>query len=224
MCLLPAGWAALWLCKVSGVHSVQGYCHPHFQSWSSVPQTYLPVLWSRPLFCLYKRIKNIKLIVLVVHTASDCFSASRWESNITWPTQQLKRGNFLHYLSLSYLLFEIESFGGALARPLTPAVREGSELALLVVAPSLPQVLGLRLAKKDDLGDWVLVGLLAVKKPQDALGGLSRGQECHHISWRLKCCQRNHWLLFITLSNANVRLVIRLYIVAQWYKIYKTYM
>lgn len=68
---LPAGWAALWLCKVSGVHSVQGYCHPHFQSWSSVPQTYLPVLWSRPLFCLYKKIKNIKLITI-------CSPHSQW--------------------------------------------------------------------------------------------------------------------------------------------------
>lgn len=66
--------------------------------------------------------------------------------------------------SSKYLLFEIESLGGALARPLTPAVRDGSELALLVWAPSFPQVLGLRLAKNDDLGDWVLVGLLAAKK------------------------------------------------------------
>lgn len=56
-------------------------------------------------------------------------------------------------LESTYLLFEMESLGGALARPLTPAVREGSELALLVCAPSLPQVLGLRLAKKEDLGD-----------------------------------------------------------------------
>lgn len=56
-------------------------------------------------------------------------------------------------LEHTYLLFEMESLGGALARPLTPAVREGSELALLVWAPSLPQVLGLRLAKKEDLGD-----------------------------------------------------------------------
>lgn len=70
-----------------------------------------------------------------------------------------------------YLLFEIESLGGALARPLTPAVREGSELALLVWVPNLPQVLGLRLAKKDDLGDWVLVGLLAVKNTKGTLTG-----------------------------------------------------
>lgn len=61
------------------------------------------------------------------------------------------------------LLFEMESLGGALASPLTPAVREGSELALLVWAPNFPQVLGLRLAKNDDFGDCVLVGLLAVK-------------------------------------------------------------
>lgn len=53
-----------------------------------------------------------------------------------------------------YLLFEMESLGGALASPLTPAVRDGSELALLVWAPNLLQVLGLRLARKDvDLGD-----------------------------------------------------------------------
>lgn len=54
---------------------------------------------------------------------------------------------------LHYLLFEMESFGGTLAKPLTPTVREGSELELLVWAPSLPQVFGLRLAKNDDLGD-----------------------------------------------------------------------
>lgn len=47
----------------------------------------------------------------------------------------------------------MESFGGTLAKPLTPTVREGSEFELLVWAPSLPQVLGLRLAKNDDLGD-----------------------------------------------------------------------
>ena len=47
----------------------------------------------------------------------------------------------------------MESLGGALAKPLTPAVREGSELALFVWVPSLPHVLGLRLAKKEDLGD-----------------------------------------------------------------------
>lgn len=55
----------------------------------------------------------------------------------------------------------MESFGGTLAKPLTPTVREGSELELFVWAPSLPQVLGLRLAKNDDLGDWVFVGLFA---------------------------------------------------------------
>lgn len=55
----------------------------------------------------------------------------------------------------------MESFGGTLAKPLTPTVREGSEFELLVWAPSLPQVLGLRLAKNDDLGDWVFVGLFA---------------------------------------------------------------
>lgn len=58
----------------------------------------------------------------------------------------------------------MESFGGTLAKPLTPTVREGSELELLVWAPSLPHVLGLRLAKNDDLGDWVFVGLLAEDK------------------------------------------------------------
>lgn len=58
----------------------------------------------------------------------------------------------------------MESLGGALASPLTPAVREGSELELLVWAPNLPQVFGLRLARNDDFGDCVLVGLLAIKK------------------------------------------------------------
>lgn len=58
----------------------------------------------------------------------------------------------------------MESFGGTLAKPLTPTVREGSELELFVWEPSLPQVLGLRLAKNDDLGDWVFVGLFAVEE------------------------------------------------------------
>lgn len=61
-------------------------------------------------------------------------------------------------------MFETESLGGTLARPLTPAVREGSELALFVWVPSLPQVLGFKLAKKEDLGDCVVVGLLAVEE------------------------------------------------------------
>lgn len=52
-----------------------------------------------------------------------------------------------------YLLLEIESLGGALDKPLTPAVRDGSELALLVWVPSFPQLLGFKLAKKEDLGD-----------------------------------------------------------------------
>lgn len=59
---------------------------------------------------------------------------------------------------------DTESFGGTRARPLTPAVREGSELALFVWVPSLPQVFGFRLARKEDLGDCVVVGLLAVRK------------------------------------------------------------
>lgn len=61
----------------------------------------------------------------------------------------------------------MESFGGTLAKPLTPTVREGSELELLVWAPSLPQVLGLRLAKNEDLGDWVFVGLFAVEEKKN---------------------------------------------------------
>lgn len=146
--VLPAGWAARWLCKVSGEHSVQGCCHPHFQSWSSAPQTYLPVLWSRPLFCLYRELKKQQKTFHSLQTIAHTLTQWNKETLIN---------------SSSYLLFEIESLGGALAKPLTPAVREGSELALLVWAPSLPQVLGLRLAKKD-LGDWVLVGLLAVEK------------------------------------------------------------
>lgn len=61
----------------------------------------------------------------------------------------------------TYLLLETESLLAVRARPLTPAVRDGSELVLLFWAPSFPQVLGLRLARKDDLGDAVVVGLLA---------------------------------------------------------------
>lgn len=50
------------------------------------------------------------------------------------------------------LLLETESLAGGRARPLTPAVREGSELELFVWTPSF-HVLGFRLARKDDLGD-----------------------------------------------------------------------
>lgn len=62
----------------------------------------------------------------------------------------------------------------ALARPLTPAVRAGSMLLLLDCVLNLPHVLGFKLAKKEDLGDWVVVGLLAVeskkkKKSEDLL-------------------------------------------------------
>lgn len=55
------------------------------------------------------------------------------------------------------------SFEAALARPLTPAVRAGSMLLLLDCALSLPHVFGFKLARKEDLGDWVVVGLLAMK-------------------------------------------------------------
>lgn len=84
--VLPAGSAAQWLCKVSGVHSVQGCCHPHFRSWSIALQTYLPVLWSRPLFCLYKRkiiiiistiIKTFQWLQTVVHTLTPAASDSQ---------------------------------------------------------------------------------------------------------------------------------------------------
>ena len=54
---------------------------------------------------------------------------------------------------VAHLLLETESLAGGRARPLTPAVREGSELELLVWTPSLPHVLGLRLARNEDLGD-----------------------------------------------------------------------
>lgn len=64
---------------------------------------------------------------------------------------EMKCGN--HQAGEHYLLLETESLGGARARPLTPAVREGSEFALLFWAPSLPQVLGFRLARKEDFGD-----------------------------------------------------------------------
>lgn len=53
------------------------------------------------------------------------------------------------------------SLEAALARPLTPAVRAGSMLLLLDCVLNLPHVLGFKLAKKDDLGDCVVVGLLA---------------------------------------------------------------
>lgn len=53
------------------------------------------------------------------------------------------------------------SLEAALARPLTPAVRAGSILLLLDCVLNLPHVLGFKLAKKEDLGDWVVVGLLA---------------------------------------------------------------
>lgn len=79
----------------------------------------------------------------------------------------------------------MESFGGTLAKPLTPTVREGSELELFVWEPSLPQVLGLRLAKNDDLGDWVFVGLFAVeetKKHKDRQRQMCKGKKMHIYS------------------------------------------
>lgn len=56
------------------------------------------------------------------------------------------------------------SFEAALARPLTPAVRAGSMLLLLDCALNLPHVFGFKLARKEDLGDCVVVGLLAIKR------------------------------------------------------------
>lgn len=80
----------------------------------------------------------------------------------------------------------MESFGGTLAKPLTPTVREGSEFELLVWAPSLPQVLGLRLAKNDDLGDWVFVGLFAggeKKQPRTDQDTVSVNEVCKMPFW-----------------------------------------
>lgn len=67
-----------------------------------------------------------------------------------------------------HLLLETASFEAALARPLTPAVRAGSMLLLLDCALNLPHVFGFKLARKEDLGDWVVVGLLAVRKENDS--------------------------------------------------------
>lgn len=65
-----------------------------------------------------------------------------------------------------YLLLDMVSFEAALARPLTPAVRAGSILLLLDCALNLPHVFGFKLARKEDLGDWVVVGLLAIKRKE----------------------------------------------------------
>lgn len=77
---------------------------------------------------------------------------------------QLKFNFALHAFWLVYLLLEIVSLEAALARPLTPAVLAGSMLLLLDCVLNLPHVLGFKLAKKEDLGDWVVVGLFAEKK------------------------------------------------------------
>lgn len=63
-----------------------------------------------------------------------------------------------------YLLLDMVSFEAALARPLTPAARAGSMLLLWDCALNLPHVFGFKLARKEDLGDWVVVGLLAMKR------------------------------------------------------------
>lgn len=65
-----------------------------------------------------------------------------------------------------HLLLDMVSFEAALARPLTPAVRAGSMLLLLDCALNLPHVFGFKLARKEDLGDWVVVGLLAINRKQ----------------------------------------------------------
>ena len=71
-----------------------------------------------------------------------------------------------------YLLLDMVSFEAALARPLTPAVRAGSILLLLDCALNLPHVFGFKLARKEDLGDWVVVGLLAwLSTLSSSLGG-----------------------------------------------------
>lgn len=56
------------------------------------------------------------------------------------------------------------SFEVTRAMPLTPAVRAGSALLLFDCVLSLPHVLGFKLARKEDLGDWAAVGLFAVRK------------------------------------------------------------
>lgn len=61
-------------------------------------------------------------------------------------------------------MLDIVSFEAALARPLTPAVRAGSMLLLFDCVLNLPHVLGFKLAKKEDLGDCVAVGLFAFRK------------------------------------------------------------
>lgn len=61
-------------------------------------------------------------------------------------------------------MLDIVSFEAALARPLTPAVRAGSMLLLFDCVLNLPHVLGFKLAKKEDFGDCVAVGLFAFRK------------------------------------------------------------
>lgn len=63
-----------------------------------------------------------------------------------------------------HLLLDMVSFEAARARPLTPAVRAGSIVLLLDCVLSLPHVFGFKLARKEDLGDWVVVGLLAIRR------------------------------------------------------------
>lgn len=60
-----------------------------------------------------------------------------------------------------YLLFEMVSLEAVLANPLTPAVLAGSILLLFDCVLNLPQVLGFKLARNEDFGDCVAVGLFA---------------------------------------------------------------
>lgn len=60
-----------------------------------------------------------------------------------------------------YLLLEMVSLEAVLANPLTPAVLAGSMLLLFDCVLNLPQVLGFKLAKNEDFGDCVAVGLFA---------------------------------------------------------------
>lgn len=64
-------------------------------------------------------------------------------------------------IGLLYLLFEMVSLEAVLANPLTPAVLAGSILLLFDCVLNLPQVLGFKLAKNEDFGDCVAVGLFA---------------------------------------------------------------
>lgn len=121
------------------------------KSWATYihPHKNLPYLW-------------VQNKLNQAHVSSPCNECAQYNHTETF---QMKNSHPQSQHKL-YLLLDMVSFEAALARPLTPAVRAGSMLLLLDCALNLPHVFGFKLARKEDLGDWVVVGLLAIKRKE----------------------------------------------------------